>query len=605
MPRPVLQSPSLVWGQLQVVGPATEDTFSIDATRQGTNFGNPESIIEEVRSLLVDGVLSTRTGWTKRDVTIHLRISANDGEAMSEAEAALVQQMLLEPPPPLEWTPPLANAAATVFDTVVADLVRDVNEGWDLDEKWDGFRYYTLTLTCLPFARAVQSTTIPALPVPTDPDTAAWEDIDVCDALTGWTAEASDLDSGPAIATDGSEDYVVASATFANAGQYLRLVRNGVVDMDDLPYLVVDADFSEDASRPRSGNWTVKFDSGSWITPISVVRMTLPTGVTVDRSYFNAPDTFSTLRIAFDITTLVSAPASYDLAVVNVAATDTIGSGTVSTNREQSRLVDVGGSMPTNAVLSLYDATPADLGSDILVYTSRRTDLLPNMRQWLDSSTGVSIDDTARISGARHPLNGDTVFLVPASLLALGSYSVVGMLDVDVAGTLSWQARMVTSGGAATVGSGVVVAGEVDLDVTDGYQVLALASLVLPVVEVEGSNHALELTLSGTADMSMDEGWLFSLDDGALTWLKDDEGLDWIEIRSPELGAARPSVWGGRNALGSNPACVDWKCESFGAHRFEPGTMQIFTVTSTSLASQCDIEFFPRYHSHVMGSGTS
>ena len=51
--------------------------------------------------------------------------------------------------------------------------------------------------------------------------------------------------------------------------------------------------------------------------------------------------------------------------------------------------------------------------------------------------------------------------------------------------------------------------------------------------------------------------------------------------------------------LDDNSVCIDWKCESFGAHRFDPGLMQIFTVTTTSKVSQSTLEFYPRYHSHV------
>ncbi|SFM98432.1 hypothetical protein SAMN05421671_4541 [Pimelobacter simplex] len=99
--------------------------------------------------------------------------------------------------------------------------------------------------------------------------------------------------------------------------------------------------------------------------------------------------------------------------------------------------------------------------------------------------------------------------------------------------------------------------------------------------------------------MTLDESWLFAVHDGALTWITDSDSLTWIEIRSPELGAARPSVYGGTGAKGANSVCIDWKCKSFGAHRFEPGLMQIFTVASTSLVSQSELEFYPRYHSHV------
>jgi hypothetical protein len=217
------------------------------------------------------------------------------------------------------------------------------------------------------------------------------------------------------------------------------------------------------------------------------------------------------------------------------------------------------------------------------------------------------------VSGARHTLDTPTVYLIPASLLTSGTYALLARIILDDDATISWQARMVTLDGADTVGSSVVISGTLDLAATgspfsDAYfDVLDIGAMVLPVVDVSGSDYAVELTISGPGGELawLDEAWLFSLDDGVLTWVHDTESLTNIEIRSPELGAARPSVWGGVGDPGVAMSCIDWKCLSFGAHRFDPGDMQIFTVTTSSLVSQCAIEYFPRFHSNVLGEATS
>mgnify|MGYP006172162499 CR=1 FL=1 len=43
----------------------------------------------------------------------------------------------------------------------------------------------------------------------------------------------------------------------------------------------------------------------------------------------------------------------------------------------------------------------------------------------------------------------------------------------------------------------------------------------------------------------------------------------------------------------------------FAIPNIEPGVMLIFTVATTSLESQCEIEFFPRFHGNVWGEATS
>jgi hypothetical protein len=226
------------------------------------------------------------------------------------------------------------------------------------------------------------------------------------------------------------------------------------------------------------------------------------------------------------------------------------------------------------------------------------------LRQWITDSEPPVSDVT--VSGWIHSLLTPTTFLIPTGLLNSGTYALLARMNVTTAGTLTWQARMVDSAGADTVGSSLVVSGEIDLDFTGGAAVLNIAALVLPLIEVESDGYCVEIVLSGTTAMNFDQGWLLSLDDGVLTWVRDDEELlTNVEIRSPELGAARPSVWGGAGVKGEAMTCIDWMCESFGTHRFEPGVMGIKTVTSTSLVSQCEIEYFPRYHSNVRGSETS
>lgn len=594
---PLLQEHSLVWGQLSFAGPVTSDSlFDIEAV-DGSHFGNPQPVIEVVRSLLIDGALAAVTGWENREVVIRLRTSASDGESASEAEAALFSQVLMDQPYPLEWTPPLDTGATTVFDVVVARIDRDVDEAWGDHEVLRGERFYVLTLTCLPFARAVESTIVPALPVPADPDIEDWTDVDTCGSTTGWTLETNGTSpSGPTLVT-GPPTAITASAGIDAANDHLRLVRTGTIIVPDDYYLAVDVSTAGWIGGPLKARL-----DGVYVNPVAI---TLDGEDDSFRLFFDNVETINELAILKDFEHPGGGLPTSSITVYNIATTDTLGASSTTTSRQQSRLATVLGSAPTQAAIRLYDATTAPLGTDILVYTSRNAEFRPNLRRWIDTSVAPTSDATL-VSGAYHSLATPTTFLIPAELLTIGTYSLLARMDVNVAGPLSWEARMATTGGATNVpGSEVITSGEVDLATSATFQVVDLAAMILPVVEVEGNNHALKLTLTGTADMLIDEAWLFNLDEGALTWVIDTETLHWLEVRSPELGAARPSAWGGRNAVGNGGVCVDWKCESFGSHRFEPGIIQVFTVCATSKVSQAEIESFPRFHSHVWGGETS
>ncbi|KAB2809268.1 hypothetical protein F9L07_19700 [Pimelobacter simplex] len=174
----------------------------------------------------------------------------------------------------------------------------------------------------------------------------------------------------------------------------------------------------------------------------------------------------------------------------------------------------------------------------------------------------------------------------------------MGRLSVTTAGTLTWSTRIVDAAGAATIGSGVTDTGSIEVPVTSGYRAINLAAMLLPPVEVEGTQ-LVEITITGTANMSWDEFWLFNLTEGSLSWVRDADSMTWIEIRPAELGKL-PSIYGGTGAFGTNPACVDYKTigADFGAadqHYADPGLLQVFTVTSTSLKAQSELWFYPRY----------
>lgn len=552
-----------------------EAGYAVEAMADGTHFGNPQALIEVVKSLLTDGSLAVLEGWDNREAPIRLRLSAPTaiaGPALAEAEKALMLAVTARSKAPLVYIPPAQDAVTCVFDVVAAKLERDVSEDWDLEEVRREYRYYLLTLTCLPFARTEESVVVPALaPPPITPTTVI---IDDGSSLTNWTASGA-LTGPPPTSGD-------------TTASHAMLTRTGAVALGATPYLkvTVNATYNGVASSPS-------FSIDGDIAAGTIIAQS-------GNVYYLEPGAdFTTLRVlAVPTATWNPFPPS-TVQVTEVARTNVLPVS--GTTRQQTRTATVQGSAPTQAAIRLFDATPADLGVDVLVYTTTNTNLSPALRPWRVSSAAVTAD-AAMVSGGRNTLTSSMVFEIPAAKFTEGTYALMGRLNVTTGGDLTWSARMVNAAGATTLGSAITTSGTVTLGVTTGYEVLNLGSLGLPVVAVE-ADQMVELTLTGTANMTFDEGWLFGLDDGALTWIRDaTTDLQWIEIRSPELSATRPSVYGGTGAVGNGAACIDFMCRSFGAHRFEPGLMQVFTVTTTSLVSQSELEFYPRYHSHVEGS---
>lgn len=577
--------------------------YAVEAMADGTNFGNPEALLEVVKSLLTEGSLAVLEGWDNRVAPIRLRLSAPTaiaGPALAQAEKALMLAVTARIKAPLVYVPPAQDAVTCVFDVVAAKLERDVSDEWDLEEVQREYRYYLLTLTCLPFARTEESVVVPALdPDPSPSIPPVFTTIDDCSTFTNWATSFEGVVSPTSGAVDG---YVHATGRRALLGSSVMRLTMTLPAPVPGPFLVLDV---HKANYADFDSW-IEIMNGSVVQAQVAPSSSRPSPIAANATRYMY-DVSALGLVAGQKVRLTSRPNSSSttgsLRVHHVSSADKMDGGT-STTRQLSRIAAVEGSAPTQAAIRLYDATPATLGRDVLIYTSSNADWNPALRAWMVTTGGVA--DADAVSGTSNYSVSEPVltYRIPAAMIAEGTYALVGRLYGDQ-GTLSWSARIVGSAGAEVVGSGVVTSGSVELPASaalETFEVHQLGVLSLPVVAAE-ADQMIELSITVGASRVFDEAWLFSLTDGALTWVSGaSEDLTWLEIRSPELGAARPSVYGGTGALGSGSVCVDWACESFGAHRFDPGLIQVFTVTSDSLVSQSELEFYPRYHSHVEGS---
>jgi hypothetical protein len=154
--------------------------FEASSAEDGADWGNPDAVITEIQSQLLDGSLGKITSFENRTATIPLRIYAINMDALADAEAVLMGEVYRDGWNQLVWTPPAASVS-TVFDVVYADLQFKLD---DLTEQ-RCIRNYTLTLTCLPRPRSADLVTVKSLPIiPPDPSQTVIND---GSSTSGWS----------------------------------------------------------------------------------------------------------------------------------------------------------------------------------------------------------------------------------------------------------------------------------------------------------------------------------------------------------------------------------------------------------------------------------
>lgn len=596
------QEQELLWGGLVLDSAVEVDTPWRFETLVGTTFGNPVRLVEYLKSQLQDGELAVTTGFGNREgFPVIIRISAPDGQALAMAEAALMAEALADQIAPLIWLPPALEAWSGALEIVNVDVERDypVDAGtsWDYREKYSHTRVFRLTFTALPWVRDLESTIIPALPVPEDPDDPpVVVSINDCTSTTGWSALMwpSGGWSGVAVSTASGGVQVTGTPTPGSGQATMSLVLTDSETMGATPYLVIEVPSNPTVEDPRI---TAMYSGSSTIVePVAVVQI----GGFRMLCYFEAPPTWTSVRIRKTIDRPASSGGGgLTFRVYDVSKTDRIAID--GTNGFQvARTAIVGGSVPTQAAIRFNAGTDPLVGSTALIYTGS-SPVVPLRARRISSAT-VHVSGT-KISGAYNDLSDPMVFRVPVNEVRNSSYTLLPRLEFTGTAVVQWQARIVSNAGAAIPGSDVVLDGETLLrnDTADPWHIHALAKLQLPVVAIEGTTtHAIELTISmttGGEDVNVDEVWLADTLNGAVTLVHEPSAfqLSQIEIRSPQLDSPRPAAIGTWIGYGSQDIS---RLTRLGTHLFKPGLLYVFTATDLAKYAPCELEYYRRHGWH-------
>lgn len=592
--------PELFLGDLRLHPPSRSDAseWEIQTSDDGTDWGNPEAVVEIVNSLLRDGSLARLTRWDNRTAVVHVRVLADSYDGLAAGEAALMAQVNVGRNT-LTWVPPRVDAVATVFDVLVSKL----------EFEFDGFmensliRTYTLTLTCLPFARSASPTTVAgvasgATVTPTDIDTiddntdARWAMVaGTTFSVTSGRAEASSRTSLP-----------YPSTTLVT---YAKLRRTSATSMSGSPFLVVDV---SNGIAPS----TFAIDD----VPVAPVLTYMLVGA-LTRHFLPAPASFTRLEVAQSYSRPYSAGTTpFALSVYNVARAS--AARIPGTGRQQLFTVPVLGSARTQASLEVYDASSAALGPDasgvvgnVVVYTRAAGGLAPNLSAWITSSESPT-GDSARISGAIRQVRtgvgaGATVYRIPAVLLEEALYGLmVAARSTTAPSWMSWTAQLVKAGTTTPVGP--AQSGAHYTALTSSWDVHDIGRILLPPTRVlPGSTHELLLTIeaegggSGGVGVYLDEAWLFNLDAGDVSQVRPGAGVAALRINAADAANPRQEFqvadaaasWAttGRNA--------DNLVRSWGVHEWEPGNVDVFVACTGSTSAQVDLSYPPRWHTHA------
>jgi hypothetical protein len=594
----VANSARLTWGATSLLPTATEEAafrngtqaYLIEATADGTTWGNPEAVIAQVRSHLQDGSLAAVTSYNNREGVVQLRVKSRTYAGLDAGGQALSNEQRVPGYSTLTWTPNVALAVPTVFDVVYSTLA------WQFDDVAEAtvgsrpmHRTFAATFELLPFGRDAVATTVQATTPVVTPPTPTTVSVADGSTTTGWTANGTLSSSGGRVTSSGAP--VVVGLTYSTA-----------FDVTSTRYVWFDWVTANFAPGTRTARI-----NGTTVSPI--IESPSPTaGLT--RTYLEVPSALGNTVTSFSFSVaVVSGGGAQALSIDQLSRTNTLP--VQGTNRQQSRSLTVGGSARARAALVIAADATKTLGDLTMLYTrTATTGLQPPLRANRISSATIT-SDTTTISGGYNSLGGTAmVFNIPANKFQEAAHDLVLRLRATTAGTytITWTAALASSTNADITETTQSISGttSVTFPAANTWQTNEVGLLQLPTVPVASdSTHMIRLTLlASSAVVQIDEAWLFDLDNGVLSWVNT-TGLTRLEVRTADLTNPEPSYWGGTVDGGAATGLVraDWRTGplltstassggSFAQHYFEPGTIDVFTVTSGTEGSSATATYY-------------
>lgn len=590
---------SLTLGSLLLTDPLPDNdhgyVFSVLA--DGAGFGVAQGVREIVTSLMADGDLVRTTRFGNREVSFAVQIEGPTLSALAHGEAALRREVGRGNT--LTWQAPDVLSVPTVFEVVDSEMSQTFD---DLDELRRR-RTFVLTLTCAPFARSADPVTVDAMVSGTT--TVA---VDTCDSKTAWSGTRSGAFTGVALSSEGVDppaDTAVEVYEFDEAvttPETWTLTRTGAVDFTATPFLVVELKTQATSDGLPLQDVTISAQTSGGLVTLPVVQATR----TADNSgYYRLVADATAAPSASAITFTYRSMAGYHWQYLGVRNVDRTDISPNITTRQQSRIVEVGGTERTPASIHVSDSTVAgSLGGLVIVHTSPEdgSGYSPPLRRWRTAdSTGPETVDAGMLSGKREPVAfvaGGFVAEVPTSALPEGGYVLMARMrmavdpePVNVAWSTSTIFPDTTTQQGYTNGSAAVAFA------TTAWHLVPLAALSLPSVRTKAGKVQIVIQVPTVdhAQVELDEAWLFRADDDcALTIVRSFLPDLWLD--SPDVSSSVPRVWiGDGRDLQVHPGDA---LDAIGNHVLSPEGTAVFTAALTDYPAT-EATFYRRWHSNA------
>lgn len=578
----------LAWGEQDVMMTGFNAAgYWIEASADGTNWGNPEAVVTAVRSRLQDGSLASVTSEDNRQAPVQLRVRGEHYDGLVAGEEALVAETRREGYNTLTYTPPVDDAVASVFDVVYSVLDYSLV---DLNEKRLE-RQYTATLTCLPFPRA-DTETVATAPLP-PPSTPVATSVDDGSSTSGWTGSTT-------VSTSGSALSVAATTTTAASVKWLQ--RAGSVSMTTTPYLFVDWIWGS-ANGARVLNSFTAIVDGITYTPVASGPS--PTAPFI-RTYFQVPS-FSTVRFVADISEVQGGfgpgPSPSNFSLTQVTKTDALpGAGT---RRQLTRTLPVAGSVRTQGRLSMQHESTALGDALIYVYKDDGSGYVPAARPYRAGGGSVTTD-TAIYSGSYDNLNTATYFDFPVLALPSGNYEVMARLQRPTAATVGLSLTATTRVNSTTLSTR---SSAPSVAVPDAYGFCHIDYLTLSTTKLASpASGTVRVTIEDPTDSNirLDDLYLLNLDIGTVTIVSCGTGTPasggsanrlWLDPATM-TNDGQPAIFIGYAADRSDAYDPGTAIKAWTPPLFEPTSMNLFTACN-ALDAAVTLSHFRRGLHHI------
>ena len=568
------QTVELILGDFYLHGGIDED-WTVDLLADEFSVGAPAPVDVTVQTLLQNSSSVMTDRYDNREVTFKVRISAPDGVALAEGEAALFGE--LGKPNLLIWTPPALFAPQTVFRVITSSMEPEIDDLSELRAR----RVYSIRLVCEAFNRSVDEVTVEAEFQPESggsPVTPIDTLVDACASTTGWSAVAagsSVVASGGTLHTD-------------PAVGYPRLLRTGSIDMSATEFLAVDVKIV------GGGAPTVRLNAtGSLIAPSGSGASTTA-GYT--RYFYRSPyTTITSVEVGYPFTGSTTGRI-YAAEVRKRNSPPSAG-----TLRQKTFIAEVPGSAPSDGTLEVYHDTDG-LGQ-VLLYTWPQDGgqgFTPALRELL-SSSGTTTTDSALVSGARNDLAATAVaYAIPADQVAPGTYEVGAWLKSSTAATRPVTVVAWTEVASVAVREATFTT-QVTFAASGTWYYVPLGRVELPVNYLPVGSDALVkvgFESSEASGIDVDEAYLFNVDSGALT-VVDCEDLTRLWVNSATTEWPMPTILRGDAEDGSDSYSTGDTVTAWGVHEIAPPFINVFAVTPGALDAGVRLRLTPAWHTHA------